>query len=479
MKKSVINKHGWWLSVALAMTAVLVAFAAEVEPQHPSSGKADVSAPQERPLVSPPSFGGGSATPPNFLVFMADDLGYADLGVQGCRDVPTPNIDAIARAGVRFTDGYASCSICSPTRAGLQTGRYQQRFGHENNPNDLKDSPDWGMPLEEQTIADSLRAHGYRTALFGKWHLGHGPKYRPVARGYDESLTFSSSGGGYDYHSKKLLRGNDEVAESDYSTSAFAREATAFIERNRTRPFLLMVPFNAVHAPMHNAPAYQERFASIADPVRRQMAGMLAAMDDAVGRVMNALRSASLEERTLVFFVSDNGGYTHINASRNDPFQGEKSTFWEGGLRVPFMVQWPGHIPAGRVYREPVITLDITATILAAAGVAATSDRPLDGVNLLPFLDGQQTSAPHAALFWRRGPNRVVRQGDYKLWQKGSDTLLFNLRLDPHEDRNLAAAEPDRVATLKTLLNAWNAQLMAPRWSPTPATTEPKSPRQR
>jgi arylsulfatase A-like enzyme len=264
------------------------------------------------------------------------------------------------------------------------------------------------------------------------------------------------------------------VAENDYSTSAFAREAIAFIERNRTRPFLLMVPFNAVHAPMHTAPAYENRFAGIADPLRRQMAGMLAAMDDAVGRIMKTLRSAGLEERTLVFFVSDNGGYTHINASRNEPFRGEKSTFWEGGLRVPFLVQWPGRIPAGQVYREPVITLDIAATILAAAGVPASSTRPLDGVDLLPFLDGRQSSAPHAALFWRRGPNRVVRQGDYKLWQKGSDTLLFNLRLDPHEDRNLAATEPDRVSTLRALLDTWNAQLIPPRWSPPPAATHPK-----
>lgn len=478
MKKSSVENWGWWLAAALALTTVPVGFAAEVESRQPSGGSSDLPATEERPLISPPSPGDGSASPPNFLVFVADDLGYADLGVQGCLDVPTPSIDALARAGVRFTDGYASCSVCSPTRAGLQTGRYQQRFGHEHNPESLKDSPDWGMPLEETTVADSLRARGYRTALFGKWHLGHGPKYRPAARGYDESLTFNSSGGGYDYHSKKLLRGNDEVAESDYSTSAFAREASAFIERNRTRPFLLMVPFNAVHAPMHTAPAYQERFASIADPVRRQMAGMLAAMDDAVGRIMKTLRSAGLEERTLVFFVSDNGGYTHINASRNDPFRGEKSTFWEGGLRVPFLVQWPGRIPAGQVYREPVITLDITATILAAAGIPQSSTRPLDGVDLLPFLDGRQSSAPHTALFWRRGPNRVVRQGDYKLWQKGSETLLFNLRRDPHEDQNLAATEPDRVAALKTLLNSWNAQLMSPRWSPTPARPQTKSPPQ-
>jgi arylsulfatase A-like enzyme len=278
---------------------------------------------------------------PNIVVIVADDLGYADIGVHGGKDIPTPNIDALAAGGINFRDAYVSGPYCSPTRAGLLTGRYQQRFGHEFNlPETFLTRMGAGLPLSEVTMADLLKANGYRTALFGKWHLGRGDKFHPMARGFDEFFGFL--GGDHSYldteaaGSNPLLDGRKVVAETSYLTDAFADRAVEFIKRQKSRPFFLYLAFNAVHTPMQATDMYLARFKHIADKKRRTYAAMLSAMDDGIGKTLAALRTEGLEESTLIFFFGDNGGPTMagttVNGSSNAPLRGSKRQTWEGGF---------------------------------------------------------------------------------------------------------------------------------------------------
>jgi arylsulfatase A-like enzyme len=312
------------------------------------------------------------ARPPNVVVILADDLGYEDIGVQGGKDIPTPHIDSIARNGVRFTRGYVSGPYCSPTRAGLLTGRYQQRFGHEFNEGTGR--LPFGLPLGETTFAQRMKALGYATAAVGKWHLGALPEMRPTRRGFDE---FYGTLGNTPFVHPQLVDsrvGPDPRRVEDpafYTTDAYADRAVDFIGRNKDKPFFLYLPFNACHTPMQATDKALARFKHIADEQRRLYAAMMSSMDDAVGRVLGALGAARLVERTLVFFLSDNGGpETKMgpNGSRNGALRGGKGDTWEGGVRVPFFVQWKGRLPAGTTYTKPVIQLDILPTALAAAG---------------------------------------------------------------------------------------------------------------
>ena len=440
-------------------------------------------------LVSLAAFGGAMlfaapANRPNILLIIADDLGYGDLSCQGNPQIPTPHIDSIAKHGVRFTNGYVSGPYCSPTRAGLMTGRYQQRFGHEFNPGPSEQAvPNFGLPLSETTIADRLKAAGYVTGMFGKWHLGYQPPFHPQRRGFDEFFGFP--GGAHSYLDASadprnpIQRGTTPVPREEYLTDAFARETVAFIERHQRVPWFAYLPFNAVHTPMHATEKYLSRFAHIAEPNRRAFAAMLAAMDDGVGRVLTKLRELKLEENTLIFFISDNGGPTAANTSVNGPLRGFKAQTWEGGIRVPWMVQWKARLPAGRVDDRPVIQLDVLPTALAAAGVAVPAAWKLDGVNLLPFLTGEKTGAPHDVLYWRFGPQMAIRQGDWKL-VKGPGSAatesnaratlagaeLYNLRDDIGEKKNLAAEQPEKVRELAAAWNAWSSQLEDPKWIP-------------
>jgi len=417
--------------------------------------------------------GADSAAPtrkPNIVLILADDLGYAELGIQGCKDIPTPNIDSIAANGVRFTDGYVSCPVCSPTRAGLLTGRYQQRFGHEFNPGPpTKPQPNFGLPFTETTIAQRLKALGYVTGIFGKWHLGFEPKYQPQKWGFDEFFGFL--GGAHHYLSttedpnNPILRSTKTIESIDYTTDAFAREAASFIERHHDKPFFLYLSFNAVHAPLESTQKYLDRFGSIKDEKRRKFAAMNSAMDDAVGRVLTKLREKKLEENTLVFFVSDNGGPTKQTTSGNAPLRGFKGQVLEGGIRVPFMMQWKGRIPSGMTCADPVISLDVLPTALTAAGGRVNADMKLDGVDLMPFVTGKKKGAPHDRLFWRFGQQWAVRMGDWKLETNGSHApALYMLDQDIGETTDLAATNPAKVSQLQKAYDAWNAQLAEPRW---------------
>lgn len=422
----------------------------------------------------------GPAKKPNIVVILADDLGYADIGVHGCKEIPTPNIDRIARAGVRFTDAYANGSFCTPTRAALMSGRYQHRSGNE----DLS-STTGPLPQGILTLPDRLRTAGYTTAMVGKWHLGDKPGYAPVDRGFD--VFFGFLGGGHQYilqqggkgeYNAPILRNREPTQEQRYLTDAFGEEAAAFVERQRTSttPFFLYLAFNAVHTPLQAIEKYSGRFPGIADSKRRTYAAMLSAMDEAIGLVLTKLEQTGKLKDTLVIFTNDNGGPTTrnaVNGSRNTPLRGSKCETFEGGIRVPLLMQWPGVIAPGTTYSRPAITFDISATVLAAAGADTAQ---LDGIDLLPFLAGKKTGAPHPILFWRSrtmSNNYAARQGEWKFVhstegdaapgpkQRPGKDMLFNLAKDIGEQHDLAAEHPEKLAELKRLFEAWSAEVDA------------------
>jgi|SRR5262245_23495625 len=431
---------------------------------------------------------------PNVIVFLCDDTGYADIGAYGGKDIPTSNIDSIAKNGVRCTNGYVSCPYCSPTRAGLLTGRYQTRFGHEFNEGANVSRDLFGLPLTEKTIADRLKPLGYQTWAVGKWHLGFNPERRPMKRGFDE---FYGTLANTPFVHPMLVdsrNGPDPARVADeayYTTDAYGDRAADLVRSAKGKPFFLYLPFNANHVPSQAPEKYLKRFASIADKERQLYAAMMSAMDDAVGKVLKAVRDASQEENTLVFFLSDNGGpMTKMgrNGSDNKPLKGQKGDTWEGGVRVPFLVQWKGKLPAGTEYASPVISLDILPTAIAAADGKVEPEWKIDGVDLVPYLAGRNKAAPHESLFWRFGPQWAVRKGDWKLVRgfdydanpvtpaqppvnevKATPPMLFNLTDDPGESKDLAAAHADKVKELQAAWDAWNKEQKDPLWVPVPA----------
>jgi uncharacterized protein (TIGR03437 family) len=398
---------------------------------------------------------------PNIVVIVADDLGYADLGVQGSTEIVTPHIDSLAQNGVRFTTGYATSPVCSPTRAGLLTGRYQERFGLELLPR--PGQTDYGFPPGEITLAQQMKTLGYATSLVGKWHLGAQERFQPPQQGFDEFFGFLGALHSYTVWNQPgnpILRGAQPVVENTYLTDAFAREAVDFIQRKQNQPFFLYLAFNAAHSPLQATDDYLARFPHIANTRRRTFAAMMAALDDGVGRVLAKLRELHLEEQTLVIFHSDNGGDPSDNTSLNTPFNGEKFQLYEGGIRVPYLLQWKGYLPAGAINHAPVSTLDVFPTALAAARGRRFSDSRLDGVNLLPHLLSAETTEPHDVLFWRYGqPQYAVRAGAWKLLFLDNTLRLYDLAADPGERTNLAAANAAKLAELRALYEQWNAQL--------------------
>ena len=411
-----------------------------------------------------------AAQRPNIVLFLADDLGYADIGVNGCKDIPTPNIDAIAKSGVRFTDGYAAHPVCSPSRAALMSGMYQHRFGFEHNSGPERfAAPNFGLPREVPSLAEKLKAAGYATGMVGKWHIGFKEGLRPHERGFDHTFAFHS--GARSFFPEKpprnpLYKNGKEVAEEfDYLTDAFAREAVEFVGRSNGRPFFLYFPFNAVHSPLEASDKYQARFPQITDRKRKTYAGMLSALDDAIGSVMAKVRELGQEENTLVMFYSDNGGPTAETSSRNDPLRGFKGQMFEGGIRVPFVMQWKGTIAAGQTYREKVMGFDYHATALAAAGVSVPKDKPLDGVNLIPFVTDKSSGRPHEQLFWRAGQQHAARVGDWKLVNTRLEPpMLFNLKDDIGEKNDLAAKEPAKLKQLQAAFAEWEKGTQPAKW---------------
>ncbi len=409
--------------------------------------------------------------PQNVVVLVADDLGYADLGIQGSRVIPTPHIDGLAAEGVRFTNAYVTAATCSPSRAGLLSGRYQQRFGFEFNtgPRELTHSEGRGLDPAATTIGDVLAAAGYATGMVGKWHLGSQDPFHPLARGFDQFFGFLI--GAHPYFStatarretwETVMRGRERANETAYLTDAFAREAVNFIADHRDGPFFLYVPFNAVHTPIQAPDEYTARFAHVADPERRAYYAMVSALDDAVGSILRAIATHGLADRTLVVFTNDNGGT--LAHGDNAPLRLGKAFLFEGGIRVPLIMRWPAVTAAGQVRGDIVSTLDLFPTFLDAADTPRPDDLDLDGIDLGPSLQEQRPSEARQHLFWRNGPNRAVRRGDWKLIQAGDHVWLFDLASDVGERTNLATTEPTVVRELLDALGAWEAGLLPPRW---------------
>ena len=452
----------------------------------------------------------GTASPgkrrPNVVMIIADDLGYADLGCYGSTTIQTPHIDALAAGGVRFTSGYVTAAVCSPSRAGLMSGRYQQRHGYEFN---LGGRQGVGLSTDETTLANVMKGAGYATGMVGKWHLGNDKKFFPLVRGFDEFYGITEGGTSYGTprtpdmvtipKSKlteragnwSIYRGRETVVEDTYITDAFTREGVDFIRRHKDEPFFLYLSYTAPHTPLQAKGADVKRNSHIKTEVGQVYAAMINALDDGVGQVTATLKALGLEEDTMVVFFSDNGGALYVPATDNGPLNGGKRYQYEGGHRVPFIVKWPGHVAKGVRYDDPIISLDLYPTFAAAAGVEKAMNPNHDGVNIIPYLAGDIPGPPHERLFWRAGPNRAVRQGNWKLWQvnnappgskdmnhqrlpvdqipadspHGQQILLFDLSKDLGERENVAQTHPDVVKGLLSALDSWESELKDPSWS--------------
>ena len=447
----------------------------------------------------------GAAPRPNVIVIMADDLGYADVSAYGVNRIPTPNIDRIGLEGVRFTDAYVTAPVCGPSRAGLQTGRHQDRFGFEFNNGPARRDVDenLGLPVDEITIASALKAEGYHTGLVGKWHLGANDDYYPTNRGYDEFVGLLS---GATAHIDPSVPGVRRISASDepptsnravrgplnkiyegptrtpvnneqeYLTDYFAKRASEFVKRNAAsdRPYFLYLTPTTPHDPLEVTQKYYDRFPQIESEQNRIYAAMVSSLDDMVGEVLNAVDASGEADNTIVMFLSDNGcaGY-YPGMCACEPLRGSKLTHYEGGVRVPFLMRWPAQLKTPQVYRQMISSLDIFPTALQAAGGKLREDRIYDGVDLLPHLTGKDASPPHDMLAWRRSPLASIRVGDWKLWKStdGKYTLLFNLKDDLNETTNLAESNPQKLAELEAAFDQWAKDMVDPKWPSRPPTT--------
>lgn len=464
-----------------------------------------------------------SERPPNVVFILADDLGYNDItlnggGVAGGA-VPTPAIDSIARQGVTFANGYAGNATCAPSRAAIMTGRYATRFGFEFTPTPVafsrvvgghvgdplhpsrfnaaevknvpKDENTQAVPPTEVTIAEALKTRGYHTVHLGKWHLGGIKGSRPEDQGFDESLGFMAGASlfapvgdpsvvesrqDFDPIDKFLwgalpyavqYNGGPLFRPNAYMTDYLTDQAVAAIDANRNRPFFLYLAYNAVHTPLQAPKADYDALAGIKDHRLRVYAAMVRNLDRNVGRVLQALKDRGLDDNTLVIFTSDNGGANYVGLpDLNRPYRGWKATFFEGGIKAPFLLRWPAQLPAGAVYRSPVGHVDIFATAAAAAGAAIPKDRVMDGVDLVPFVKGKASGDPHKAMYWRSGRYKVVLAGGWKLQvaQEPNKVWLFDLANDPTERRDLAKTRPDKVRELTAILAQLDSQMAKPAW---------------
>jgi arylsulfatase A-like enzyme len=416
---------------------------------------------------------------PNIVIILADDLGYDDVGFNGCPDIPTPNIDALAANGVACTDGYVTEPFCAPSRAALLTGRYQERYGFDSGPEEDNDNPALGLPFSEIILPQLLRPAGYVSAAIGKWHLGFAPAMLPLQRGFDRFVGFPGSQS--HYYNVRLYNDDTRFFDTQYLTDEFTQEAVSFINAHAGQPFFLYLAYNAVHTPYDTPPdQYMQRVSYITDPQRRVYAAMVVALDEGVGQVVQALTANNILNNTLIIFLSDNGAPDgHATTQSNLPLRGYKLDMLEGGIRVPFAVQWPVRLNGQSIYHGMVSSLDIVPTVAAAAGVALPSDRDYDGMDMMPYLAGQEMS-PDRTFCWRwfglgpDGPHGAldtiwgVRNGSLKLVvERARDTqppALYDLATDIGETTDLSLQEPDQVAALQTLYNQWQRIAVPALW---------------
>ncbi|MCB9681981.1 MAG: sulfatase-like hydrolase/transferase [Alphaproteobacteria bacterium] len=445
-------------------------------------------------LAGPTALVAARVVQPNILVMVADDLGYGDVGAFGGTDIDTPSLDALAAGGMTFDAAYVTGVTCTPSRAGILTGRRPTRYGVEFNLGApvLAEAEGRGLPFSEVTIADVLRDAGLQTGLIGKWHLGLMPQHHPLARGFQgylgflagqrnslepglpgeiEAWPFLSSPPGWPFdHWSEALQFNGEQVEVDpqeHLTDRIGREASAFVGTQAQSPFFLMVTWQAPHEPVQASPAMLDRIdPHPADPETWAYRATVAGLDLAVGRLLTRLESAGFADDTLVVFLSDHGCTDVFGWCSNAPFRGGKITMMEGGIRTPMIVRWPGRVPAGATFTAPVSTLDLFPTLAAAAGAAVPERLDLDGVDLLPWIVGDQTGPVHDVLDWRVGDVRAIRDGDDKLVDVQGHTYLFDLAADPGETTNLATQRPGLVNALRAELDAVQADDVDPLWAP-------------
>ena len=420
---------------------------------------------------------------PNLIIIMTDDQGWADVGFNGCKDIPTPNIDRIANEGVRFSEAYVTFPVCGPSRAGLLTGRYQDRFGFTTNPSIDPTNPTAGLPIEEETIAEVLRKADYKSAIIGKWHMGTHPVFHPLKRGFDYFFGFLSGGHNYypdqlvlnnlsevtkkwEWYRTKIIENRHTIDTKEYLTDELSNAAVSFINKQSEakQHFMLYLAYNAPHTPLQATEKYLARFPEIKDKKRKIYAAMVSAVDDGVGKVLKAIEENGIDEQTIIVFLSDNGGARN-NASSNAPLRGAKSDLFEGGIRVPFAMRWKGVIPPSQTYEAPISSLDIMATIVAQNNIEIASERPLDGVNLIPFLTGKKLGKPHDFLFWRKWEQKAmaVRHGNYKIVankdRDNNPPALYHLSSDMVEKHNVKEVQRETYDSLLLHWESWNAEM--------------------
>ncbi|AWB65301.1 sulfatase [Saccharobesus litoralis] len=417
---------------------------------------------------------------PNIVVILADDLGYKDLGFTGSSEIKTPVLDKLANDGIIFDNGYVTHPYCGPSRAGLLTGRYQARFGMENNVSYSPYDKYMGLPLDQTTFAKRLQQVGYHTSIFGKWHLGGAPHFQPNKRGFDYFYGFLD--GGHNYMPGEVTVGgkgyllplmrNTKVAEFDeYLTTALSKDAARYIQKQtqkpKSQPFLMYLSYNAPHAPLQAPKSYIDKYKHIKNKKRRIYAAMIDAMDEGIGLVVESLKQAGQFDNTLIFFLSDNGGVypeewmPNANWADNSPYRRGKVALLEGGIKVPFIAHWPNKIKKGQRFDGLVSALDIAATSLALAGAKAPASE-IDGVNLLPYVTGQKNGSPHQALYWRLEEASdlwAVRTMESKYMRQtlpGVGRSFFDMQNDPTEQHNIVDQYPAKQAELAELWNRWN-----------------------
>ncbi|NJB35209.1 sulfatase [Croceivirga sp. JEA036] len=427
------------------------------------------------------AFGYGQAKEqPNIIFILADDAGYADFGFQGSTEFKTPNLDKLAKSGIRFTQAYTSAAVCGPSRAGLLTGMYQQRFGYEENnvPGYMSASgimgDEMGLPLDQTTIAEKLKEQGYKTALFGKWHMGNADKFHPTKRGFDVFYGFRGGSRSYmpydennptDRNENRLEEGFGNFLEHEgYLTDVLASKANSFIQKNKENPFFIYLSFNAVHTPMQATAADLAKFPNL-EGKRKTLAAMTLAMDRAIGQLLKEVKANGLMKNTLIVFSNDNGGPSDSNNANNSPLSGTKANHLEGGIRVPFIMMHEGTLPKNRTYDYPISFLDLFPTFLKAANDKVNLPSYLDGVDLMPYVLGQKQDRPHQTLYWKKENRAAIRDGDLKLIRfPDRPAELYNIANDIAEVNDLATKHPEKVRELYKKLFAWELTLERPLW---------------